>query len=196
MNLRIITLSAMALILNTTLSLAQDGQMPKNWVTTPPPYTTQQLPKSGEQSSQQSQLQQSDVALNLKVQVQVSEVLATLGTRPLTNANFALAVGTTIPASLLIQPLPVSLAKIMPQFEGRSFIRLSDQLVIIDPRSRQIIALIPVSMGWTARAQAAAPASTSQAPEFRQEELSTVRRSVPARRNSDNVDPNGGVLLR
>src|SRR2546423_1717672 len=140
MRMRMITsTSVLALLLATSLGLAQS--VPDNQQQRQPDPNAAQAPQ-----------QQGTVALNVQQQTRLSQAVTQLNVRPLTNVNFTLAVGTAVPSSVVIQPLPSTIVEILPQYRGFSFFVVQQQIVIVNPRSHQIVAMVPYSGG--ARAQA------------------------------------------
>jgi hypothetical protein len=62
--------------------------------------------------------------------------------RPLTNVNFSISVGTAVPRSVHFYPVPVEIVEVYPAWRGYNFILVNDQIVIIDPSSYMIVAII------------------------------------------------------
>jgi hypothetical protein len=58
------------------------------------------------------------------------------------NLNVAVSVGTRIPASVRVHPLPQQVIVIYPEWRGYDYILVGDQIVIIDPRSHEIVAIV------------------------------------------------------
>lgn len=62
--------------------------------------------------------------------------------QPLTNVNFSISVGTVVPRTVHFYPLPVEIVEIYPQWRGYNFVLVNDEIVIIEPSSYKIIAII------------------------------------------------------
>ena len=62
--------------------------------------------------------------------------------QPLTNVNFSISVGTRVPRDVRYYPLPVELVEIHPAWRGYHFILVNDQIVIIEPSTFEIVAII------------------------------------------------------
>src|SRR3984893_4294030 len=58
--------------------------------------------------------------------------------------NFSLSVGTRVPGTARIYDVPESIADIVPEYRGFKYFAVSDELVIIDPGTRAIAAVLPV----------------------------------------------------
>jgi hypothetical protein len=56
--------------------------------------------------------------------------------------NISISVGTRIPATVKYHPLPQEVIVIYPEWRGYDYILVGDQIVIIDPRSHEIVAVL------------------------------------------------------
>jgi len=56
--------------------------------------------------------------------------------------NVSVSVGTRIPASVHVYPLPVEVISIYPDWRGYDYILVGDQIVIINPRTHEIVAIV------------------------------------------------------
>ncbi|MFY9292567.1 MAG: DUF1236 domain-containing protein, partial [Methylorubrum rhodinum] len=63
--------------------------------------------------------------------------------RAVTNVNFSVNVGTAIPRSVALHPLPPAILTLVPAYRGFQFILVQDDIVIIDPDTYEIIDIIP-----------------------------------------------------
>jgi hypothetical protein len=61
-----------------------------------------------------------------------------------TNPNFNVAVGAVIPATVAIFPVPAAIVDIVPEYAGFDYIVVGYELLIIDPYTLAIVAIIPV----------------------------------------------------
>jgi hypothetical protein len=59
------------------------------------------------------------------------------------NLNVSVSVGTRIPASVHVHPLPREVIVIYPEWRGFDYILVGDEIVIISPRTHEIVAVIP-----------------------------------------------------
>ncbi len=59
-----------------------------------------------------------------------------------TNVNFNISVGTAIPASVHLHPLPPRIVEIYPEWRGYDVIFVHGQYVIIRPQTREIVYVI------------------------------------------------------
>ena len=58
------------------------------------------------------------------------------------NLNVSVNVGTRIPASVHVHPLPQQVIVIYPEWRGYDYILVGEQIVIINPRTHEIVAII------------------------------------------------------
>ncbi len=58
------------------------------------------------------------------------------------NLNVSVSVGTRIPAEVRLHPLPQQVIVIYPEWRGYDYILVGDQIVIINPRTHEIVAII------------------------------------------------------
>jgi uncharacterized protein DUF1236 len=56
--------------------------------------------------------------------------------------NVSVSVGTRIPSSVHVYPLPVEVIAIYPAWRGYDYILVGDQIVIINPRTHEIVAIV------------------------------------------------------
>jgi hypothetical protein len=63
-------------------------------------------------------------------------------TERLTNVHFATTVGEVIPETVHLYVLPVSIAEYAPQYRGYEYIVVGDEILIVNPRTMRIVAVI------------------------------------------------------
>jgi hypothetical protein len=61
---------------------------------------------------------------------------------PVNNVNFSISVGTRVPRDVEFHPLPAEIVTIYPDWRGYEFIMVRDQIVVIDPRTLEIVAVL------------------------------------------------------
>jgi hypothetical protein len=65
------------------------------------------------------------------------------GPRLGSNANFDVSIGTRIPRSVHIAVLPEEIVLLIPEYRGYEYFLIGDEIVIVDPRTLEIVAIIP-----------------------------------------------------
>jgi hypothetical protein len=59
-----------------------------------------------------------------------------------THLTVSVRVGTRLPESVHYYPLPVEVVEVYPEWRGYNYILVGDQIVIIDPRTHEIVAIL------------------------------------------------------
>jgi hypothetical protein len=49
----------------------------------------------------------------------------------------------TLPSEVPLHDLPAAMAQEIPQVEGHTFVKFDDRIVVVDPKSRVVVAMIP-----------------------------------------------------
>jgi hypothetical protein len=62
--------------------------------------------------------------------------------QPVTNVNFSISVGSRVPRDVSFHPLPAEIVTIYPDWRGYEFILVRDQILVIDPSSLEIVAVL------------------------------------------------------
>jgi hypothetical protein len=61
---------------------------------------------------------------------------------PATHVNFSISVGTRVPRDVSFHPLPAEVVTIYPEWRGYEFILVNDRIVVVDPRTFEIVAVL------------------------------------------------------
>jgi hypothetical protein len=87
----------------------------------------------------------SNVTLNTEQKTRIRETVLTGSNVPrVTNVNFSLNVGTVVPQTVRFAPLPPTLVEINPGWRSYEYFVVQEEIIIIDPHTRRIIAILPV----------------------------------------------------
>ena len=63
---------------------------------------------------------------------------------PISNPDFAVTVGSRIPRERVdLRPLPSEVFTIYPQWRGYEFFLVRDEIIVVDPRTLEIVAVLP-----------------------------------------------------
>lgn len=73
----------------------------------------------------------------------IKTVVTTNRTARIDNANFDVRVGVRVPRSVHIVALPEDIIRIVPQYRGFDFILVRNEILIIDPDTYEIVAVLP-----------------------------------------------------
>jgi Protein of unknown function (DUF1236) len=73
---------------------------------------------------------------------EIRETLVRRDVKPVTNVNFSVSVGVSVPPRVTLYELPPSVVELVPQYRGYRYTVVRDEIVIIDPRTRRIVEVI------------------------------------------------------
>jgi hypothetical protein len=65
------------------------------------------------------------------------------GPRLGSNVHFNVSVGTRVPRSVHVVVLPAEIVRLIPEYRGYDYFLIGDEIVIVDPRTLEIVAIIP-----------------------------------------------------
>jgi hypothetical protein len=82
--------------------------------------------------------------LSTEQRTQITSVIREQRVQPITNVNFSLSVGTRVPRDVSFHTLPDRVVTIYPEWRGFRFIRVKEQIVIVDPNTYEIVAILDV----------------------------------------------------
>jgi Protein of unknown function (DUF1236) len=80
--------------------------------------------------------------LSTEQRTKISTVIKQQNVKSVTNVNFSISVGTRVPRDVAFQPLPAEVVTIYPEWRGYDFILVRDQILVIEPDTHEIVAVI------------------------------------------------------
>jgi hypothetical protein len=80
--------------------------------------------------------------LSTEQRTKITTVIKDQHIAPVTNVNFSISVGTRVPRDVSFHPLPAEIVTVYPDWRGYEFILVRDQIVVINPASLEIVAVI------------------------------------------------------
>jgi hypothetical protein len=99
-----------------------------------------------------------------------------------TNVNIHVSVGERLPDRVRPRPLPADIVSIAPEYRGYEYTVIEDQVTIVDPRSREIVDIIPergfMAESGSYRSRTHVSLSTEQRDLLRREALSAGSTTV------------------
>ena len=99
--------------------------------------------KSGGERSQMTTGQAGGGAkLTTEQRTKITTVIRNEHVAPVTSVNFNVAVGTRVPRDVSFHPLPADVVTIYPEWRGYNFILIRDEIVVIDPATFEIVAIL------------------------------------------------------
>jgi hypothetical protein len=94
------------------------------------------------QTRQRGSLQMSEEQ-RTRVTTRFSESIDRMNVRPLSRTNISVSIGAPLPRSVHFHPVPRDIIAIYPQFRGHSFVVVEDEIVIVEPRTRRVVTVLP-----------------------------------------------------
>jgi hypothetical protein len=85
-----------------------------------------------------------------RVSARFASRIDSMNVRSVSRSQVSVSVGTSIPSSIRLYPVPSDVIAIYPRFRGHQFVVVEDEIVIIEPRTRRIVTTIPRSGGAVA----------------------------------------------
>jgi hypothetical protein len=82
--------------------------------------------------------------LSVDQRAKITTVIRNEHVAPVTNIDFSVAVGTKVPRERVsLRALPTEVVTIYPQWRGYEFFLVRDEIVVVDPRTLEIVAVLP-----------------------------------------------------
>jgi hypothetical protein len=80
--------------------------------------------------------------LSTEQRTKITTVIRDQHIAPATNINFSISVGTRVPREVGFHPLPAEIVTYYPDWRGYEFFLVRDQIVVVDPRTLEIVAVL------------------------------------------------------
>ena len=80
--------------------------------------------------------------LSTEQRTKITTVIRGQHVAPVTNVNFAVSIGTRVPREVGFHPLPTEIVTIYPEWRGYDFFLVREQIVVVDPRTLEIVAVL------------------------------------------------------
>ena len=92
-----------------------------------------------------AQIEQTAAPLQLTAQQrqQIRKIVGAERTGRTDNVDFALSIGAAVPRNVQLRPLPPQISGVLGGFQGDQYVLVRDQLVIVDPNARRVVAIAP-----------------------------------------------------
>jgi hypothetical protein len=100
--------------------------------------------REGRESRSQTTTGQAGAGAKLSTEqrTKITTVIREQHVRPVDHVNFSISVGTRVPRGVGFHALPSNIVTIYPEWRGYEFFLVRDQIVIIDPRTLEIVAVL------------------------------------------------------
>jgi hypothetical protein len=83
-------------------------------------------------------------SLTTEQKTKISTTIKQTNVRPVENVNFNISVGTVVPRNVELHTLPTTVVEVYPAWRGYRYILVQEEIVIIDPATYRIVAVINV----------------------------------------------------
>jgi hypothetical protein len=74
----------------------------------------------------------------------ITTVIRDQHVQPLKNVNFSISVGARVPRDVSFHPLPAEVVTVYPEWRGFEFVLVNNQIIVINPRTLEIVDVIDV----------------------------------------------------
>jgi len=82
--------------------------------------------------------------LSTEQRTKITTVIRNEHVAPVNNVGFSISVGTRVPRERIsLRPLPSEVVTIYPEWRGYEFFLVRDEIVVVDPRTQEIVAVLP-----------------------------------------------------
>jgi hypothetical protein len=80
--------------------------------------------------------------LSTEQRTTIRTVIKQQNVQPATNVNFSISVGSRVSDNVHFYPLPVELVQIQPHWRGYQFFLVGNQIIVVNPQTHQIVAVL------------------------------------------------------
>ena len=80
--------------------------------------------------------------LSTEQRTKITTVIRGEHVAPVANIDFAISVGTRIPRNVGFHPLPAEILTVYPDWRGYEFFLARDEIIVVDPRTLEIVAVL------------------------------------------------------
>ena len=82
--------------------------------------------------------------LSTEQRTKITTVIKQQRVAPVTNVNFSISVGTRVPRTVSFHALPREVVTIYPQWRGYEYFLVNSQIIVVNPRTLEIVDVIDV----------------------------------------------------
>src|SRR5260370_3927051 len=82
--------------------------------------------------------------LSTEQRTKITTVIKEQRVEPVKNVNFSISVGTRVPREVRFYPLPQEVVTIYPQWRGYEYILVNYKILVVDPRTYEIVDVLDV----------------------------------------------------
>ena len=104
--------------------------------------TTQSQTGQGSQSQTTTGQAGAGAKLSTEQRTKITSVIREQRVQPVTNVNFEIRTGVRVPRTVSFHPLPREIVTIYPEWRGYEFFLVNNQIVVVNPRTLEIVDVI------------------------------------------------------
>jgi hypothetical protein len=82
--------------------------------------------------------------LSTEQRTRIRTVIKQQNVQPVTNVNFAISIGNRVPHTVHLYPVFDELVTIYPSWRGYEYFLAGDQIIVVNPRTLEIVAVLDV----------------------------------------------------
>ena len=82
--------------------------------------------------------------LSTEQRTKITTTIRQQNVKPVTNVNFNISVGTRVPRDVGFHPLPAEIITVYPDWRGYEFFLVRDEIIVVNPRTLEIVAVLDV----------------------------------------------------
>jgi outer membrane biosynthesis protein TonB len=124
---------------------ASDTKSDKSSTTTSAPASGKASTTTQSQSTTTGQgAAGTSASLTTEQRTRISTSIRSTNVKPLTNVTFSISVGTKVPRNVSRHRLPVTVIEVYPSWRGYEYILVGNDIIVINPRTLEIVAVISV----------------------------------------------------
>ena len=80
--------------------------------------------------------------LSTEQRTKITTVIREQKVQPVTNVNFSISIGTRVPKTVHFHPLPAEIITVYPAWRGYEFFLVRDEIIVVNPRTLEIVAVL------------------------------------------------------
>jgi hypothetical protein len=157
----------------------QQGQTPTESRTGTSETVNQRNQTGSAQSSTSS-----STSVTQEQQTKFNQVIEKQKVQSVTNVNFSVSVGSTVPRSVRFHDVPREIVTVYPEYRDKKFIVVREEIVIIEPRTNKVVSVIPRSGRATTGTSTSVRQTTSSKLQLSQEKKRKIHDIVMRERVS------------
>lgn len=128
-------------------------------------------------------------SLQTEQKTRLNQAITRLDAKPVTQVNFSISVGTAVPRTIDLHPVPTTIVEIVPQYRGYDYFVVRDQVIIVQPETHKIVDVI--ERGGSSRASVST--THERRVKLSEKQRSYIRQHATARRTTTTTTTTGSA---